>query len=436
MIRVASGDYLQGLRLWVFLATLMSIGALCQLDRILPFILAEAIKSELGLTDTQIGLITGAAFAICNSIMSLPLARLSDRGNPRLVLLACLVAWSCMTAMGGFAANALVLAASRLGVAIGEAGALPAGHALIARLVAPQHRGIAIGVFAMGVPLGAMIGFAAGGRLSDLLGWRDTLMIAGAFGLAFALAAMFGIRSGGQAKSLAHSHGSFWQSALELIYKPAFKWLLAGAILVGLASAPFYAFAAAFLMRTHHISAAEAGLAFGLPQGLMGIAGMVLGGRCFDWLVEHRPDQMLWPSVLTFFLSAVTLPFALFANDRSVCVLLLIPTMFAFTFMLPLAFGASHLVAGHGRQALASSLVIIGSSLIGPTIGPLMVGALSDWVNAVHGQNGLRYGLLIVPVGCVTTGMALLIANRAINKEVQIEFSSPAISPRSGSRCP
>ena len=182
-------EYTHSWRMIAILATLLLINAFSQIDRILPFILAESIKYDLNLSDTEMGLLTGLAFAVCYSLLSLPLARESDRGSPRLVLVSCILLWSAMTAFGGFAASFLLLALTRLGVAIGEAGAVPAGHALIARKIRPERRGLAIGLFAMGVPLGTMIGFAAGGAIGDALGWRTAMVSAGAIGFVIGLLA-------------------------------------------------------------------------------------------------------------------------------------------------------------------------------------------------------------------------------------------------------
>jgi predicted MFS family arabinose efflux permease len=187
-------EYASGWRAGAVLVALLLINMLSQIDRILPFILAESIKTDLNLSDTQIGLMTGAAFAVCYTLLSLPLARASDRGSPRFVLVACLVVWSAMTALGGLAAGFLFLAVTRFGVAFGEAGGIPAGHALIARKIRPERRGLAIGLFSMGIPLGTMIGFAAGGALADTLGWRIALIGAGAVGGLAAVLALLVIR--------------------------------------------------------------------------------------------------------------------------------------------------------------------------------------------------------------------------------------------------
>ncbi|HWJ72234.1 MAG TPA: MFS transporter [Kaistia sp.] len=147
------GVYFEGWRFAVFCITLALISSVSKIDRILPFIRTESIKADRNLSDTQMSLLTGLAFVVCYTLLSLPLARAADRGSPRFVLVSCILIWSVMTALGGFAASFVFLALSRFGVAFGEAGAIPAGHALIARKVRPERRGLVVGLFAMGVPL-------------------------------------------------------------------------------------------------------------------------------------------------------------------------------------------------------------------------------------------------------------------------------------------
>ncbi len=148
----------------------------------LPFIMAESIKEDLSLSDTQVGLLTGIAFAVCYAVFSLPLARVSDRGSPRFVLVSCALVWSAMTALGAFAESFLFLALTRFGVALGEAGGSPAAHAIIARRIRPERRGLAIGIFSLSLPFGTMVAFALGGAITDTHGWRATVLGAGAFG--------------------------------------------------------------------------------------------------------------------------------------------------------------------------------------------------------------------------------------------------------------
>lgn len=406
--------YVEGWRAGALLLTFFLVSALSQVDRILPYIMAESIKAELSLNDTQIGLLTGVAFAVCYTLLSLPLARAADRGSPRFVLVSCIFLWSAMTALGGLASSFLLLALTRFGVAFGEAGAMPAAHAIIARRIRPERRGLAIGLFAMGIPLGTMVGFAAGGALGDALGWRMVLIGAGIIGLAIGAMALAVPGPTPPRKTEAISKEPFLRTSFALLSSPGFRWLFAGAVVASFAAAPFYVFAAPFLIRTHGFTASEAGLAFGLLQGLMGIAGTLLGGRFFDRAVRTGTGRVLGPPAIVFLLASISMTAALFAPVGWVSVLLLVPSMFSFAFMLPWGFGAAHLVAGEGREAMATSLVMIGSGLLGPAIGPLLVGFLSDAATAAGGANGLGIGLLIIPAASLLTGLALLTANRRV----------------------
>ncbi|MBS9478465.1 MFS transporter [Ancylobacter radicis] len=409
----SGSEYVSGWRVSVTLLTLFLVSSISQVDRILPFIMAEAIKLDLSLSDTEVGLLTGVPFAVCYTLLSLPLARAADRGSPRFVLVACILAWSAMTAFGGMAASFLMLAFTRFGVAAGEAGAFPAGHAIIARKIRPERRGMAIGLFAMGMPMGAMMGFAAGGAVADTLGWRVALIGAGAIGGLIALFALVVIGPMAPLRQAA-SGESFLRSSARLLAAPAFRWLFVGAIAVGFASAPFYAFAGPFLIRVHGFTASEAGLAFGLLQGLMGIFGTLIGGRMFDRAVQSGTGRVLGPPAILFLIASVTTTAALFAPAGWVSVALLVPGMLSFAFMLPWAFGAGHLVAGRGNEAQATSLMMVGSGLLGPALGPLMVGMISDAATGAQIPNGLALGLLTVPVASVLTAIAMLIANQRI----------------------
>jgi len=416
---IQQSPHAHGWRLAALLAVLVLINALGQIDRILPFILAEAIKTDLSLTDTQIGLMTGAAFAVCYTLLSLPLARAADRGSPQLVLIVCLLVWSTMTALGGMAASFLFLALTRFGVAVGEAGAVPSGHALIVRLVPPERRGLAIGLFSMGIPLGTMVGFAAGGAVADTLGWRTALVGAGAAGGLAALLAMLVIRPTPPQPPIAGDDQPFLASALRLAVTPGFRWLLIGGVAIGFGTAPFYAFSAPFLIRTHEYTAGQVGLAFGLLQGLMGVVGTLLGGRALDRAVRSGSGHVLRPPALALLIAAPALAGGLFAPEGWMSIALFVPGMFAFAFLLPWAFGAAHLVAGPGRQALASSLMMIASGLLGPALGPVLVGMVSDAATEAGMPNGLGIGLLIVPIGVALSGLACLIADQRIASRLQ-----------------
>lgn len=410
----SSGEYVKGLRMAAICIVLLLINAFSQIDRILPFILAEKIKADLSLTDTQMGLLTGLAFAVCYALLSLPLARAADRGSPRLVLVSCVLIWSVMTTLGGFAASFMFLALTRFGVAFGEAGAVPAGHALIVRKIGIERRGLAIGLFAMGIPLGTMVGFAAGGAIADVFGWRIVLIGAGAIGILIGLLTILVAGPTPPLPGTASRDEPFLRTSLDLLSSPVFRWLFTGTIFLGFAGAPFYAFSIPFLIRTYGFTATEVGVSFGMLQGLMGIIGTLGGGRWFDHSVRSGTGKVLGPPAILFLIASVTTTAALFAPTGWMSIALFVPGMLSFSFMLPWGFGAAHLIAGPGRQAQATSLVMIGSGLLGPALGPLIVGIVSDAASAADISNGLGLGLLIVPLSTVLAGITLLIANQRI----------------------
>ncbi|GGE85382.1 MFS transporter [Sphingomonas prati] len=401
------------------LFVLFLVGLFSQIDRMLPFIMAESIKEDLSLSDTQVGLLTGLAFALCYALFSLPLARASDRGSPRFVLVACALVWSAMTALGAFAESFLFLAFTRFGVALGEAGGSPATHAIISRKIRPQRRGLAIGIFSLSLPLGTMVAFALGGAITDTHGWRAAVVGAGAFGAAVTLLMLFVTGPTPPLKIPASTRAPYLRSSLRLLSSAGFRWLFIGAIVGGFAAAPFYAFAAPFLIRTHGYSASEAGLAFGLLQGLMGIMGTLVGGRMFDRAIRAGAKNLLGPPGVLFVGSSVTMTAALFVPTGWVSIALLVPTMLSFAFLLPWGFGSAHFLAGTGNEAMATSLIMIGSGLLGPAFGPLIVGMVSDAASSAQMSNGLGLGLLTVPIASFLCGLAILTANREIAGEAE-----------------
>lgn len=318
-----------------------------------------------------------------------------------------------MTSLGGLATGFVVLALTRFGVAFGEAGAIPAGHALIARKVPMKRRGLALGVFSMGIPLGTMAGFVLGGVLDDAIGWRWTFFAAGGLGLGIAL--LIFLVAGPTARLIRpKSDPTFLKSARALLRVPAFRGLVIAALLMGFAAAPFYAFMPSFLIRTHGFSSGEAGLTFGLLQGLMGVAGAILGGRGFDRAVRSGSRRLLLYPGVVFLIGAATTTGALGVPHGWLAAALLLPAMFAFSYMLPWGFGAAHLLAARGKEALASSLVVIATGLVGPALGPVLVGVVSDAATGAGLPNGLGVGLLLVPIASLLTGWALVRADRRL----------------------
>src|ERR1700760_3050761 len=172
-----------------------TVGVLCAvytlscIDRNVVNILLESIKKELVLADWQLGVLTGIAFALFYTFLGIPLARFADRvaTNRAGLIATCIAVWSVMTATCGLAAGFSTLLLARMGVGVGEAGAGPSAHALIGDLVPAERRASAMGVYALGIPLGSLFGLSIGGVLAQHFGWRSAFLIVGLPGLALAL---------------------------------------------------------------------------------------------------------------------------------------------------------------------------------------------------------------------------------------------------------
>src|SRR3990167_5201267 len=206
---------------------LFAIAVMNYFDRQIVNILAEHIKRDLDLADWQLGALTGLAFASLYILLGVPVALLADRSSRSRIITISLAFWSIFTAVCGLAQNFTSLLLARLAVGVGEAGCQPPSHALISAYTAPAERSKAMGVYALGVPVGSLLALAAGGILAEQVGWRTAFFIAGAPGLALALLAAFTLRD--PAKSAAASAGRAARSVratlVELRGNAPFWWL-------------------------------------------------------------------------------------------------------------------------------------------------------------------------------------------------------------------
>jgi MFS family permease len=157
------------------------------IDRQILAILAQSIKVDLGLSDTQIGALSGIAFGIFYAVLGIPIARLADKYSRVNIISICLGIWSLMTALSGLAGNFWQLLAARIGVGIGEAGGSPPSHSLIADYFPVTGRASALGIYALGIPIGILFGNFAGGWIDQYFGWRNAFMLVGIPGIVLAI---------------------------------------------------------------------------------------------------------------------------------------------------------------------------------------------------------------------------------------------------------
>lgn len=373
---------------------LLAINTLNMLDRNLPFILAEAIKADLDLTDKEIGLLGGLVFAVVYSVGGLPLGRLADRGLARQTVAAAVALWSAMTALGGTAQNFLHLAAARLGVAAGEAALAPAAHSIISTHFPPDRRATMIALFSIGTPVGFMLGLAFGGWLVEHAGWRMAFLAIGVPGLVLGAIAWFRLPR----RPAESTHDESMGAVLRyLLARPSFRHTLAAASLYSFVGYSLNTFLPAFVMRSHGLGAAETGLFLGLITGVAGLIGLPLSGWLADRLAARDPGWRLRIPALLMGASAPFLLAALLASDwLATLALLFVPLMLTYAYLGP-TFSAMHAIVPPHMRATATSCLLGGLTLFGASLGPLAVGTASDWLGALQGRHALATALLMLP---------------------------------------
>src|SRR6201992_3708101 len=170
------------------LTTLTAVYALNFIDRTIVSIIGQPMKESLGITDNQLGLLGGLAFALLYTVLGVPIARIAERVSRVNIMAVCIALWSALTALCGVAPNFAVMMAMRVGVGIGEAGCSPPAHSLISDYYEPKRRASALSVYAFGIPLGAMLGAIFGGLIAQYLNWRMAFFIVGLPGVLVAVA--------------------------------------------------------------------------------------------------------------------------------------------------------------------------------------------------------------------------------------------------------
>ena len=273
-------------------AAMLAVVYTCNfLDRQLMSILQESIKADLHLTDTQLGMVTGLAFALIYTVVGIPIAWLADRAHRVRIMAAACAVWSLASAACGLAVSFPTLALARLGVGLGEAGGSPPAYSVIADYFPPQKRGVGLAIYALGVPIGTMFGSGAGAWIDKQYGWRTAFYAVGAPGLLLALLVLVLVREPPRGRFDAKAPGASQHAAgLPLMRTIALFFTSRTLLLTGLSSglSAFVGYAMlnwspSFLIRIKHMDRADLALYYSLLVGATGAFGTFGSG----WLVDR-----------------------------------------------------------------------------------------------------------------------------------------------------
>ena len=396
------------------------------IDRIIMQVLVEPVKAEFGLSDFQIGLLTGLAFAVLNVVLGIWVARIAERRRRMTLLSIGAILWSIATAACGLAHNFLQLVLARISVGVGEAVGLPSSSSIISDYFPKARRATAMSVLFLAPPVGAFIGFVGGGLIAQHYGWRATFWVAAIPGFLLAALATFTVAEPrrGQFDNLGEKTDvipSFTAVLRRMWQRRSLRHLLVGSVVASTAGFGVNAFLAAFLMRRFGYSLGQAGLIAGVIGSLPAAVSMLYSG----WLTDHigKRDARSYGFIpgISLLITAPVYILAVTRTEALYAVLLLgIATLFMYNYI-----GPTHAVFQnmmHPRMRVTCfAIVSMLYSLIGNGLGPLLVGALSDHFAADPARTtsgeSLMLALAIIAVGYLWAAAHYLLATRSLRHE-------------------
>lgn len=400
------------------------------IDRQVIAILIEPIKNEFGASDTQMGLLTGLAFGLMYAALGVPVGKLSDRKSRRNIVAVACGLWSLATMACGFAGHFWQLLLARMSVAVGEAGGMAPSISLVSDMYPPRQRSLMISLFMMGPHFGVLIGLALGGWIAQHYGWRATFIWFGVPGLLLAALVFLLVREprrGGFETAAALEQvqqqpvESMWKQLRRLLGITAFRRLAFACGLAGMAGYGYAIWTPSFLVRTHGMSMAHAGLLFGVVSGFGAVAGALTSGWLCDRMVARDVRWQIGlpmlgvvvaiPSAIAFFLWPTTGHWVLGQLEVPHALVFALVFSFFASWWPSLSFSAtSHMVASNER-GVAAALLSFFLTLFGVGAGPLVTGMVSDLLTSLLGTEALRWSLVAVMMFMLPTvvlmGMAL-----------------------------
>lgn len=374
------------------LTLLAAIGIIGFVDRIIMNVLVEPIKAEFQLSDTEIGLVNGLAFALLNIILGLIVARVAERKR-RLTLIAFgTFFWSLATAATGMAQNFVQLLLARIGVGVGEAVGLPSSGSVLSDYYPPARRATALSIVNLSAPLGALIGAVGGSIIAARWGWQYALYAAAVPGVILAILLHLFVEEPprGQFDDVRDVNAVPSVKAVLLRYwqRKTMRHMLAGSAIASLVGFGLNAFLASWLIRRFDFSLVEAGITSGLVASLPAAFSVTASG----WLADRwaRTDKRSYALIPAFSLLVAT-PIYLFGvthSDATLAVAFIgIAALVQYCY-LGTTFAVFHNMLHPRMRATGSAFTNLVYSLIGGGIGPLVIGGLSDTLAPVAPSPG------------------------------------------------
>jgi MFS family permease len=407
-------------RSWV-LFMLVLVYTLNIVDRQIVGILAVPIKADLGLSDSELGLMGGLAFALFYSGLGIPVALLADRFSRTWIITAALTTWSLMTAVCGLANNFWQLFLCRVGVGVGEAGGVAPAYSLIADFFPAAQRARALSVYSFAIPIGSAMGIVLGGVITSLINWRVAFLLVGVAGLILAPLLRLTIREPVRGQFDRPRDGSK-PPGLKVILatlarKPGFWLLSAGASGSSMMGYGAMFWLPSFFVRSFNLTLLHASLGYGAVLLVGGLAGLWAGGWLGDRFGHHDRAQFARIPAVAFLATVPLYALALLSPKLVLTLgLLLAPTALGMVWLGPVLSTIQNLVQPDMR-ATASAVFLFIINLLGIGLGIYAMGALSDGLRAQFGEDSLRYSILAGSSCYIFAAIFFFLAARRLNED-------------------
>ena len=407
----ASPDTTISRQAWAGLAMLFLVALFNYIDRSIISILQVPLKTDLHLSDTQLGALTGLSFALLYTSLAIPVARLADSFNRKRLIAAALAIWSAATAFCGLANSFGTLVAFRMGVAFGEAGCVPASHSMISDYFPLKRRGTALALWGLSSPLGTMLGFGAGGWLVTAMSWREAFFIFGIAGLALAPFVLLmkepkrgqfdalpvqpdqSAAAAAAAQDAVDAKVPFRQALSVLWRSKAFRFLAAGGAAHAFVQFTAHNWNAPFYIRVHELPIGQVALYLAIAFGVAGGVGQFVGGALIDRLGRGDRRWYMWiPALASLILAPVSLAQYFVPDVRVSMALGLVAAVMLQAYFAPIIATAQLLVKPRMR-AFTSAMLVLVVNILGLGFGPIITGAISDQLTPMFGQESLRYAM-------------------------------------------
>lgn len=435
------------------LVVLAAILASNYVDRLILGMVLERLKTDLVLSDTQLGLLGGMAFAVFYAVMGIPIARWADRGNRVRIISLTVFLWSAATALCGAAQSFLQLLLIRIGVAVGEAGCIPPAHSLIADYFDRAERPRAVALYMLGVPLSSVLGYFLAGWLNEIYGWRATFTMVGLPGLGLAALAWFTLREPRSGKAVTANRvigtslpqsliGTATSKELSLRDVLAALWANATFRNLGLCFAVvcFFSYGihqwqAAFFIRSYGLKTGELGTWFALIYGIGGFLGTIWGGELASRRAASNERLQLKAIAAVYCAFGVVSCFIYLSTNAYLAFGLIAITNVGTAMANGPLFATVQTIVPERMRATSLATMYLFSNLIGLGLGPLTAGALSDALRPLLGEQSLRYSLLGLCPGFIWAGWHVWRASQSVNDDldaIRLPHESVEIMARTG----